>query len=139
MATFTTYLDGTGFGAGSNAASFPAATVFEAVYDSSRRALAAADVVELIKIPARSYVAKVFYHVITGDASQTLNVGDGTDPDGYVAAADVATAGNAGVGAGAYASGKFYSAADTIDLEVPATKAFDTLKVRVVAHVVALG
>ena len=65
--------------------------------------------------------------------------GDGTDPDGYVAVADVATAGNSGVGAGAYAAGKFYAAADTIDLEVPATKALDTLKVRVVALVAAIG
>lgn len=141
MATFSTYLDGssTTNGNGSNAAGFPAVTVFEGVYDSSKRALAAADVVELIKIPARSYVVKVFYHVLNGDATQTLNVGDGTDPDGYVAAADVATAGNAGVGGGAYAAGKFYTAADTIDIEVPATKAFDTLKVRVVALVAAIG
>lgn len=141
MATFSTYLDGssTTNGNGSNAAGFPAVTVFEGVYDASKRALAAADVVELIKLPARSYVVKVFYHVITGDATQTLNIGDGTDPDGYVAAADVATAGNSGVGAGAYAAGKFYAAADTIDLEVPATKALDTLKVRVVALVAAIG
>lgn len=138
---FSTYLDGSSTlnGNGSNAAGFPAVTMFEGVYDASKRALAAADVVELIKLPARSYVVKVFYHVITGDATQTLNIGDGANVAGYVAAADVATAGTSGVGAGAFATGKFYATADTIDLEVPVGKALDTLKVRVVALVAAIG
>ena len=82
MATFSTYLDGssTTNGNGSNAAGFPAVTVFEGVYDASKRALAAADVVELIKLPARSHVVKVFYHVITGDATT----------DGYLLAEAIA-------------------------------------------------
>jgi hypothetical protein len=67
-------------------------------------------------------------------------VGDGGDPDGFVAAADVGTAGNMANGGGAYivAAGKFYSSADTLDIEVPATKAFDTLKVRISALCVAI-
>lgn len=141
MTTYTTYADGVTatVAGGSNAAGFPAVTVLENVFDASRRNLAAADVIELISIPAKTYVLKVFYEVLTADATQTLNVGDGTDPNGYVAAADVGTAGNNGVGAGAYASGVYYSAADTIDIEVPSGKAYDTLKVRVFAHAVVLG
>lgn len=141
MANFTTYANGDVIarGSGSNAAGYPAVTMFEGVYDASRRNLAAGDTVELINLPARSFVHKVFYQVLTGDATQTLNVGDATDPDGYVAAADVATAGNTGVGAGTYASGKYYTAAAPITLEVPATKALDTLKVRVVALVGVVG
>lgn len=140
MATFTTYLDGKGTAAGSggNYAGSPVQTMLVGVFDAAKRSLAAADVVELINIPAGTYVTKVFYRVLTGDATQTMNVGDGADPDGYVAAADVATAGNAGVGAGALATGKFYAAADTIDIEVPATKAYDTLKVEVIVACVLI-
>jgi len=81
----------------------------------------------------------VFYQVLTADATQTLNIGDGSDVDGFVAAADVATVGNTGMGAGAYSAGKFYTAADTIDLEVPTSKALDTLKIRVSATVTLLA
>lgn len=141
MATFTTYKDGSGIAAssGSNAAGYPATNVLVGFYDASKRSLAAADVAQVIDIPANTYVHKVFYKVMAADATQTLNVGDGVDPDGYVAAADVGTLGNSGVGAGALAAGKFYAAADTIDIEVPATKAFDTLKVKVVATVTFVG
>lgn len=141
MATYTTYKDGKNIAAasGSNAAGTPATTVIVGDFDAALRNLAAADVAEVLNIPANTFVHKVFYDVVTGDATQTLNVGDGADPDGYVAAADVATAGNSGVGAGALASGKFYAAADTIDIEVPATKAFDTLKVKIMAVVTMFG
>jgi hypothetical protein len=136
MATFTTYsTDGKTIAAtsGGNYAGSPIVTMLTNVFDASKRNLAAADVAEVLNIPAGTYVMKVFYRVLTADATQTLNVGDGADPDGYVAAADVATAGNNGVGGGALATGKYYATADTIDIEVPATKAFDTLKVVVSA------
>lgn len=135
MATYTTYKDGKTIAAasGGNYAGSPVVTILTGTYDASRRALAAADVAEVINIPAGTYVMKVFYRVLTADATQTLNVGDDADPDGYVAAADVGTAGNNGVGAGALATGKYYATANTIDVEVPATKAFDTLKVIVSA------
>lgn len=141
MANYTTYANGDliSRGSGSNAAGLPAVTMFEGVFDASRRNLAAGDTVDLIPLPAGSFVQKVFIQVLTGDASQTLNVGDSTDRDGYVAAANVGTAGTRVMGAGAYASGKFYAAADNITLEVPTTMALDTLKVRVVAFVAAIG
>ena len=124
---------------GGNAAGTPAADVLQAVFDAATLNLAAADVVELIAVPAGTWVEKVHYEVLTADATQTLNIGDGANVAGYVAAADVGTAANSGIGAGAFASGKYYAAADTIDLEVPATKALDTLKIRVTASVVKFG
>ena len=141
MTAYTTYDNGasTTAGSGSNAAGAPKQTMLVGVFDASKRNLAAADTVAIIDVPAGTYVRDVFYEVLTADATQTVNVGDGADPDGYVAAADVATAGNNGIGAGALAGGKYYGTADTIDLEVPATKALDTLKIRVVAEVVMLG
>lgn len=142
MANYTTYANGDliARGSGSNAAGLPAVTAFEGTFDASRRNLAAADTVELIVLPAGSFVHKVCIQVITADATQTLNVGDSADPDGYVAAADVGTAGTRAIGAGAFAAaGKFYATGGTITLEVPATKALDTLKVRVVAFVEAMG
>lgn len=142
MAHFTTYSDGTPItrSSGGNAAGAPMPTVLVGEYDASKRALAAADTADVITIPAGTFVNKVFYEVLTGDATQTLNVGDGADADGFVAAADVATAGNNGMGAGALATGKYYGASGgKILIEVPATKALDTLRVRVVAHVVLTG
>lgn len=141
MATYTTYPDGRSITASSgyNAAGAPAVTVITGEFDASLRTLAAADVVTLLDIPARTFVHKVFYQVLTADATQTLNIGDGSDVDGFVAVADVATVGNTGMGAGAYSAGKFYTAADTIDLEVPTGKALDTLKIRVSATVTLLA
>lgn len=141
MATFTTYANGKNIAAssGSNAAGTPANTVIVGEFDASLRNLAAADVATVLNIPANTFVHKVFYEVVSADATQTMNIGDGADVDGYVAAADVATVGNANVGAGAFATGKFYASADTIDIEVPATKALDTLKVKVMAVVTMFG
>ena len=141
MANFTTYPNGEviAAAAGGNAASLPAVDMLVGVFDAARQNLAAGDTVDLINVPAGTFVQKVFAHVLNGDATQTLNVGDATDRDGYVAAADVATTGTRAMGAGAYATGKFYATADKITLEVPATKALDTLKVRVVAFVAAIG
>lgn len=141
MTHFTTYTDGTAITAasGGNAASAPAMYALEGIFDAAQRNLAAEDTAAVITIPAGTYVYAVFYEVITGDATQTMDVGDGDDPNGWVAAADVATAGNTGVGAGALAGGKYYATADTLDIQAPATKAFDALKVRIVAHVGTVG
>ena len=139
MTTFTTYANGTATASSVVAsASYPAVCTIEQTFDATKRALAAADVVELISIPAGTHVLNVYVEVLEGEAAQTLNVGDGADPDGYVAAADVATTGARVLGAGAIV-GKLYSAADTIDLAVPSTKAYASLKVRVVAMVAVMG
>lgn len=138
MATFNTYANGTStVNSAVAAASFPAVTTLEQTFDATKRSLAAADVVEMISVPAGTHVHAVYWEVLSVDAAQTFDVGDGTDVDGFVAAASAATA-TKGLGAG-IAVGKFYAAADTIDLHVPATMALDTLKVRVVAMVTLMG
>lgn len=133
MTAYTTWNDGTDstLQSGRNEAGAPAFTVLQGVYDAKRRPLASTDTIELIDVPAGMYVTHVFYRVLTADSGVGINVGDGTDPNGWVADADVGTAGNIGIGAGAYAGGKHYTAADTIDIECVSGDAYDTLKVAV--------
>lgn len=148
MTTYTTYVDGTTVKSesGHNAAGSPARTVIVGTYDAGRRNGAAADVIEVLAIPANTFVEQVHYEVLTGEASQTMSVGDGSGTSSWVAAADVATTGNSGVSSLAlttgtpntvtgYSSGKLYTAADTIDILVPSGKAYTTLKVRLSAVV----
>lgn len=141
MTAHTTWLDGTSSAAqsGGNFAGSPVQTVLVGVYDAKRRPLASTDTITLINVPAGTYVSHVTYRVLTADSGVGINIGDGTDPNGWVADADVGTAGNIGMGLGAYAVatpgsqtaviGKYYSAADTIDLECVSGDAYDTLKV----------
>lgn len=119
-------------------ASSPAVTTLSNTFDASRLALAAADVVEVLAVPAGTFVHKVFMEVV-GAEDGTINVGDGADPDGYIVAGSTATAGARSMGAGALASGKFYADADTIDITVPANTDFSMLKVRLVASVTTIG
>jgi hypothetical protein len=124
MANFTTYRNGDviALSGGSNAASLPAVTVFENTYDTSRGAVAQNDVcTEFLKIPAGSYVLGVAIEVLTAEASVTIDVGDSTDPNGYVAAQSMATAGKF-AGAGAYIAAD----TDTTALEQPQFYAQDT-------------
>lgn len=152
MTTYTTYTDGKTIaaGSGSNAAGAPEVSVIQGIFDASKRNLTAADVAEVLNIPANTFVHNVFYKVMTADASQTMSIGDGSSTAGYVSAADVGTAGNSGGSSLAltegtpntvtgYSAGKFYAAEDTIDILVPTGKAFDTLKVKLVATVTFVG
>lgn len=135
MATYTTYTDGTTIkkqaAPRGNSSGTPYLLVAD--YDATRRNGAAADIFEIADIPAGTLVLHAVVETIAADATQTLNVGDGGDPNGFADAVDVGTLGNIANGAGAYvvAAGKFYATADTLDLEVPAGKAWDTLKARV--------
>ena len=146
MATFTTYTDHTPIvrSGGSNAAGFPAVTVFENTFDATRRPLAAADVVEMLSIPAGTFVLAVFLDCITADGANLVNLGDGDDPNGWVADGPL-TVGTVTKGAGAYAVattslvGKFYAAADTIDAEVVAGDTVTVGKFRAVALCVCMG
>jgi hypothetical protein len=141
MTAYTTYSDGTPVvrSGGSNAAGFPKVTVFENTFDATRRPLAAEDTIAVLDIPAGTYVNAVFVQVVNGEATQTLNVGDSDDPNGWVAAADVGTTGTRVIGGGALAAGKFYATGDTFIIECPALKAYETLKVRVVVSCVCMG
>jgi hypothetical protein len=90
---------------------------------------ASSAVVPVLDVPAGTFVLRAGYTLVTaegGTAAGTL--GDGADPDGFIAAVDLnAAAGTKIISAGAtvgFALGKFYTTADTIDLV--ATNALDT-------------
>jgi hypothetical protein len=90
-------------------------------------ALASGDVLEVIPVPAKSLVMRVGYDVTTAEgATATFDLGDGSDADGYLNDVDLNTVAS-GVMALAltegtpntitgYSNGKYYSAADTIDI-----------------------
>lgn len=143
MATYTTYTDGTVIAAGSggNYAGSPCRTVLTGIYDATRRNTTAADVVEVLNIPAGTLIESVILEVITieATATPTISVGDGNGTSSWVSGASTATAAKI-LGAGAYvvAGGKFYAAADTLDLLLPAGDAATTLvcKVHAVCSIV---
>jgi hypothetical protein len=103
---------------------FPAITAARAAAGAT--ALASGDVLEVLPVPAKALVMAVGVEVVTGGTSGlTLDVGDGTDADGYLdgvsgaAAGSFATvptvAGDPGALVG-LSAGKYYTAEDTIDL-----------------------
>ena len=129
-----TYNDGKGYNLGTGAAHVAAginkvssvtvkldfAAITTARADAGLTALTAADVLEVIRIPANTLVTHVALNVTKAEGGTlTIDVGDGDDPDGYhdgvnanTTAAYITDAG----GAAALAHGKFYTAADTIDV-----------------------
>ena len=139
MATYSTYTNGGSIlnRGGANAAGVPAVTVITNVFDAAERNVTAADVVQLLSIPARTMVHGVQYQVLTGEAAQTMSLGHGGAPTQYASAVDVATTGNTACSAGT--TEIYYSAADTIDITVPSGKAYTTLKVRVSAICTLFG
>lgn len=90
-------------------------------------ALASADVLEIIPVPAKSLVMIAGMEVTQiNTAAATIALGDGSSTAGYLAASAIgALSSFAGVGAlvegapntflPAYGNGKYYTAADTID------------------------
>ena len=90
-------------------------------------ALASGDVVEIMPVPAKTLVLHVGYDVTTAEgATATFDLGDGSDTDGYlndISLNSVASGAMALTLAEAapntvagYTNGKYYSAADTIDI-----------------------
>jgi len=144
--TYTTY-DAASGGAtiaassGGNYAGSPVQTILTGVFDASKRNLAAADVAEVVTIPAGTHVQQVFVEVLTvDDTGHKFEVGDGTDPNGYVTATEGAADALATIrGNGAYVDataagvGKLYTAADTIDVLANTGDPLDTFKVRISA------
>ena len=111
--------------------------------DFSVTGYTAADVLQLFDVPARSLVQMVAWEVVTAEGGTfTFDLGDTADPNGFVDNADgnvvakgaslVTTAYSVAVG-----GGRFYSAADTIDMVVDHT--VDTGKVRVWAVILDFG
>jgi hypothetical protein len=128
-----TYNDGKGYNLGTGAAHVAAginrvssvtvdldfAAITTARAAAGLTALAATDVLEVIKVPAKTLVTNVVLEVTTAEGGTlTIDVGDGDDPDGYLdgvngnaTAAYIPVAGTA-----AFEQGKYYTAADTIDV-----------------------
>jgi len=147
MTTYTTYTDGSTITSksGYTAAGAPEFTTFYGRFDSTKRNLASTDVAEVITIPAGTLILGVVTKIVTAEstASQTFDVGDGTDPNGWVAAAaSDAAAGTYVHGGGAYViatgtsatKGKLYTAADTLDVLSTSGSANDTLVVDIWAY-----
>ena len=154
MSTYTTYVDGQPAGpsagpagsiasaSGGDYSGAPKRTVLTGVFDASRRNMVAADVAQVLNIPAGTWVEAVVLEIITPEAtgSSTISVGDGNGTSSWVSAVDsTAAAGTMYLGAGAYAiatgasqtNGLFYAAADTLDLLVPTGKVATTLKCKI--------
>lgn len=145
---------------GANNAGFPSYAVFENVIDFSKLATAAAqnDVVPALAIPANTLIQGVAWEVegVEG-ASRNFAIGDGDDTDGFVASTSANTlakgatalAGTVAGGAAdpandplvvtGYSAGKFYSAADTIDLLAVTSGGLTAAKIRVKAYGVVFG
>ncbi len=108
-------------------------------------ALASGDVLEVIPVPAKSLVMRVGYDVTTAEgATATFDLGDGSDADGYlndISLNSVASGAMALTLAEAapntvagYTNGKYYSAADTLDVTINSASV-DAAKVRIWALV----
>lgn len=92
---------------------------------------ASLDVLSVLNIPAGTFVLRAGHKVLTVEgATAAGTLGDGADPDGFVAASNLNALGvtlSAGVTVG-YALGKLYTTADTLDYV--ATNGLDAAKVR---------
>lgn len=108
-------------------------------------AIASGDVIEAIPVPAKSLVMRVGYDVTTAEgATATFDLGDGSDTDGYLndvslnsvasGVMALALAEAAPNTVSGYSNGKYYSAADTIDVLVNSASV-DAAKVRIWALV----
>ncbi len=153
-----TYTDSLGFNKGSagfRAEGLNKVTRMEVVLDfaaiaaarsaAGAAALASGDVLEIMPVPAKTLVLRVGYDVTTAEgASATFDLGDGSDTDGYLndislnsvasGVMSLALAEGAPNTISGYSNGKYYSAADTIDLVVN-SNSVDAAKVRIWALV----
>jgi hypothetical protein len=148
-----TYTDSLGFNKGTaayDANGVDSVTKMEVVLDfaaitaarlaAGATALTAGDVIEAMPLPAKASVLAVGLDVTTAEgATLTVDVGDGTDPDGYLDGVD----GNAVAsyatldGATGYATGRYYGSADTLDVTI--VNAADTAVMRLWAVVADCG
>lgn len=90
-------------------------------------AFSATDTLAFVEVPAGTFVYRVMVRVLKVEGGTlTADIGDGTDPDGFVDGVDLNALGyNAGVAAltegtpntfTGYTGGKLYTADDTLDL-----------------------
>lgn len=120
----------------------------EAIYDLNLTNALENAVIEMLQIPAGSFVKDVVVEVMTVDTGGTIDVGDGPDVDGYHDGIDATTAAttvsllslteaapNTVTG---YRAGKHYAAADSIDIKILG-QAMAAGKVRVKAFIQRVG
>ena len=95
--------------------------------DFSDTNVSSTNVVQSLNIPAGALVTNVIVRVVTAeDATATATVGDGDDPNGWIASLDLNATGTTftakPINADAYPAlgGRLYTSADTIDLVVGA-------------------
>ena len=84
-------------------------------------ALTSGDILEVIRVPANTLVTNVALNVTTAEGGTlTVDVGDGSNDDGYIDGVNAnATAAYITVaGTDAYEQGRFYTAADNIDVKL---------------------
>ena len=136
-----TYTEATGFNKGSagipaiglNRVSFIEVTLNWATIAADRlakgqTAIAGGDVLEVLSLPAKTYVMQVGLDVTTAEGGTlTIDVGDGSDPDGFLDGVNANTAASYATALAlteaspntvtGYSNGKYYSAADTIDVK----------------------
>ena len=79
-------------------------------------ALAATDTLAVIPLQAKTYVIVGGVDITTASGvTSTIDIGDGTDVDGYIDGADCTSVASAAKATG-YTAGKYYATADTIDV-----------------------
>ncbi len=107
-------IDGVSSATGLSGGRLVSATLDTSVYNVDTSATGA---LELISVPADTFVAWVQLNVLTAEGSSVaLIIGDGDDPNGWMEAGALNTTGLQ-INAGAFptANGKVYTTADTID------------------------
>lgn len=92
-------------------------------------------VAEVLAIPAGTKVLAVITEVLKPSENlDDFNVGDGSDPNGYIDAADgTAVEGTCVIGEFVTVLSKLYTSADTIDIENATAETVSTGKIRVSA------
>lgn len=120
------------------------------VVDFAVNSLAENGIHNLIPVPANTFVAWVGYEILRAEgAARSMEIGDGDDSDAYIAATSCENTG-AGVLALTLAEaapntvarnthGKYYAAADTIDLKAVTANGLSVGKVRVTALLYRMG
>lgn len=136
---------------GCNQAGFPAPVVIEGFVDFHRTVgLAQNDIAQVVTIPAGTYIQAVHWSVETVEgAARNFSIGDGDNTTGWIgstSANSVASGASTfagtlgGTGAAAdpvvvtgYSAGKYYAAADTLDVIAQTSGGLTTAKIRIKA------
>jgi hypothetical protein len=140
MTTFTTQLTGGSKGYPFDA---PRMHVLKATFDATLGTYAQNDVLEMINVPAGTFISAVAANVVVVEgASRNYAVGDGNSTAGYIPTTTANTLGitasvpvaatNASVTTPVpvYGNGVFYAAADTIDILVETSGGLTTCKIQ---------